>query len=1075
VYRFWHDLLSIGQWENTRAIMEFRLLGPIELWSAGEQFSLGPTRERGVLAILLLSPRTIVPAQMLIDRLWDTRPPAKARESLSAYVTRLRRRLEHAQVDRGCLVARAHGYFFDVDPEAIDLHRFRRLCRQAGALAESGDLEHAASLLRDADALWRGQALAGLPGDFAVRMRRSLEEERRAALLQRIELELALGRNEGQVGELGELLAQYPLDEAVVAAQMKALYQSGRPADALALYRDTRIRLIDELGTEPGSMLSEVHQRVLRRDPQLAVTLADQGLGHASQPDTLPPDIGDFIGREAEIRLLTSGLEGTSRVAVIRGMPGVGKTALAIQTARSVRESYPNGLIYLCFHSHDPAHPPLDEAGALHRLLQMLAIPAGRIPAGMGQRVALWHAQLARRRAVVVLDDVARADQIRAIVPGVSECLILITSRRGLSVLSDACMVTLDVLPAPDAITLFNRVAGLERASDHDQVAEAVRLCGRLPLAIRLAASRLGQGDPPTLAGLVDELSYLPSYPSAAGLAGHEVVSALDLSYRGLTQDQRRVFRRLGVHPCTLISPHAAAAISGRPLSATQAALSALLDHHLLTRATASQFRFHDLVRGYSAACARHEDTQHERRDAVARLLDYYLQTADRADRMLYPHRRRMEVPVTHRPADSPAVETPEDAMRWLDLEWRSVLQAGQHAGEHEWKRQCADLIHVLAGFLETRAYWDEAIAAHSMALQASRDLDDPARIARAALELSVVSQQTGRHEATLQLAEEAAKIYSSRGDSRGRAEAVDRIGMAHYYSARFREALAHFHDATELYRACRDRHGVAVTLDHTGITCGYLGRYADAIGHLREALGLYRDIGDRRGEAKVLNNTGNVQENLGYHRDALQNYRLALEIFQEIGGRWNRAILHSNMGGIHRYKGNYSEALIDYRKALAIYRDIGDLRHHAGALHDIGSAYQCLELYGEALVHHQKALSIAEQIGDSYVRVIALNGIADAHRGSGRHEEALDRYGAALRLAREIGEPLEEAKILEGIAETRLRTRGTGAARIALRQALDIFERLGVSEAELVRVRIDVLELTDGDSGPDLAGGGWQ
>src|SRR6185437_13363935 len=486
------------------------------------------------------------------------------------------------------------------------------------------------------------------------------------------------------------------------------------------------------------------------------------------------------------------------------------------------------------------------------------------------------------------------------------------------------------------------------------------------------------------------------TYASAAGPGGRQLVSAFDLSYRGLSQDQRRLFRRLGVHPCALISPHAAAALSGQPLPATQAALSALLDHHLLTKATASQFRLHDLIRGYAAACARREDPEHERREAVGRLLDYYLQTADRADRVLYPHRRRMQVPVIHPPADSPPVETQEDAASWLDLEWRSILQAGQHAGEHEWKRQCADLTHVLAGFLETTAHWDEAIAAHTLALQAGRDLDDPARIARAALELSVVSQQTGRHEATLLLAEEAAAIYNSSGDGRGRAEAVDRVGMAHYYSARFREALAYFHDATELYRACGDWHGVAVTLDHTGITCGYLGRYPDAIGHLREALGLYREIGDRRGEAKVLNNTGNVHEHLGFHRDALQNYRLALEIFQEIGGRWNRAILHSNIGGIHRYKGNYSEALIDYRRALAIYRDIGDLRHHAGALHDIGCVYQCLEQYGEALIHHQKALSIAEQIGDSYVHVIALYGIADAHRGSGRHGEALDRYGAA-------------------------------------------------------------------------------
>ncbi len=1051
-----------------QAIMEFRLLGPIELWSAGEQYDLGPARERGVLAILLLSARTIVPAEVLIDRLWDARPPAKARESLSAYVTRLRGRLQNAQVGRACLVARAHGYLLDIDPEAIDLHRFRRLCRQAAALAESGDPEHAAVLLRDADELWHGPALAGITGDFAERMRSSLEKERRAAMLQRIELELTAGPPAGQLGELGELLALYPLDEAVIAAQMKALYQSGRASDALGLYRDTRIRLIAELGTEPGLMLSQLHQRILRRDPRLAVALTGPSPGRASPPYTLPPDIGDFVGRQAEIRLLTSEDAKVTRVAVISGMPGVGKTALAVQAARSAGRAYPDGAVYLCFHSHDPAHPPLDEAGALHRLLQMLAIPAERIPAETGKRAALWHAELGRIRAVVVLDDVAEADQIQAIVPRAGGCLVLITSRRSLPFLNDTSVLTLDVLPARDAITLFKQVAGLEGAGNSGQVAEAVRLCGHLPLAIKLTASRLAQGEPLTLAGLVDELSYPPAYPSAAGPAGDQLVSAFDLSYRSLTQGQRQFFRRLGVHPCALISPHAAAALSDRPLPVAQAELAALLDHHLLTSATASQFRFHDLIRGYATTCARLEDPRHEQREAVGRLLDYYLQTADRADRVLYPHRRRMQVPVTHPPADSPAVETQEGAAGWLNLEWRSILQAGQHAGEHEWKRQCADLVHVLAGFLETRAYWDEAIAAHTMALQACRDLDDPARIARAALELSVVSQQTGRPEATLLLAEEAAAIYTSLGDERGRAESVDRIGMAHYYSARFREALAYFHDATELYRGCEDPHGVAVTLDHTGITCGYLGRYPDAIDHLGEALALYRDIGDKRGEAKVLNNTGNVQEHLGYHRDALQNYRQALEIFQQIGGRWNRAILHSNMGGIHRYKGNYPEALIDYRKALAIYRDIGDLRHHAGALHDIGCTYKGLELYGEALIHHQKALLIAEQIGDSYVQVIALYGIAEAHRGSSRHEEALDRYGAALRLAREIGEPYEEAKILEGIAEARLRTRRKDAARIALRQALDIFERLGVSEAELVRVRIDTLELTGGRGAPD-------
>ena len=216
------------------------------------QRDLGPARERCVLAILLLTPRTIVPAETLIDRLWDTRPPAKARESLSAYLARLRASLRQAVGDDVQLAGRARGYVLDVDPEAVDLHQFRRLRRQADALAASGDHDQAATLLREADGLWRGPALAGIDGDWVARMRDSLEEERRAALLERVECELALGRHADLVGELHHLLAQYPLDETFIAHQMTALYRSGRPGDALSLYRETRSRLVEEQGTEPG-------------------------------------------------------------------------------------------------------------------------------------------------------------------------------------------------------------------------------------------------------------------------------------------------------------------------------------------------------------------------------------------------------------------------------------------------------------------------------------------------------------------------------------------------------------------------------------------------------------------------------------------------------------------------------------------------------------------------------------------------------------------------------------------------------------------------------------------------------
>ncbi len=1039
--------------------MEFRVLGPIELWLAGQERDLGPTRARGVLAVLLLTPRTIVPAEALIDRLWDTRPPPKARESLSVYIARLRASLRQAVGDGVRLAGRDRGYVLDVDPEAVDLYQFRRLRRQADALTAGGDYDHAALLLREADKLWRGPALAGIRGDWVARMRDSLEEERRAAILKRVECELELGRHADLVGELGHLLAQYPLDETLVAHQMAALYGSGRQGEALSLYRDTRSRLIEEQGTEPGPALSELHQRILHGDPQLAGRLADRRLGREPGPDTLPPETVEFVGRGEELGLLTGSRGDTPRVGVIEGMPGVGKTALAIHAARVVAGQYPDGMFYLNFHTHDPGRPSLDAAEALHRLLRMMTAPTTPIPDAIGERAALWRAQLSRRRAVVILDDAARHDQIRPLLPVAGRCLILITTRRKLPDLEGASALTLDVLSHDDAITLFRRMAGKDSTHDEDEVAAAVRLCGRLPLAIQLTAGRLARDYPPRLADLVEELSQSPARLGGPGAASPELMSAFDLSYRALEPDHQRLFRRLGVSPCAHVSLQAAAALDGGTLAEAEKALAALLDHHLLARAPAGQYRFQDLIRGYAAVRAAREDPEPEQRQAVGRLLDYYLHTADQADRVLLPFRRRMPASVTQPSAASPALGTQENAAAWLESEWRNILQAAQHAGRHEWKQKCADLTHVLAGFVEIRAYWDEAIAAHTLALQACRDLVDPARIAQASLELSEVSQQTGRHEATLPLAEDAAAIYRSLADRRGEAEALDQIGMAHQRAGRFREALAYYHEARILYRDTEDQRGVANTLSHSGVACWHLGRYPDAMAHLHDALSLYRDIEDRRGEAKTLNNLGKMQLYLGYHRDALECYQQSLKIFSEIGGAKNEAILYHNIGSVYDYKGSYEEGLAAYRRALAIYRDIGDLPDEADVLNDIGAIYQRAECYDEALIYHEKARVIAEEIGNLSQQVIALRRIADVRRGSGRYDEAFDHYHTALRLAREIGDPYEEAKILEGIAETTLSTQRPHPARILFRQALDIFERLGVPEAESARIRIETID----------------
>jgi len=1039
--------------------MEFRALGPIELWSAGQRQDLGPARARCILAILLLTPRTIVPVETLIDRLWDTRPPPKARESLSVYIARLRASLRQAVGDNVRLVGRARGYVLEVDPEAVDVHQFRRLRRQADALAASGDYDHAAALLREADGLWRGEALAGIRGDWVARMRDGLEEERRAAVVERVGCELARGRHADLVGELRHLLAQYPLDETLVALQMTALYGSGRPADALSLYRETRGRLVDEQGTEPGPALAELHQRILGRDPGLAARPSGQRLVPAPPPDTLPPEAAEFVGRRNELATLTGEHGSSPGITVIEGMPGVGKTALAVRAARLVSGNYPDGTLYLDLHSGDPGSPSLDPAEALHRLLRMMSVPAAQIPGTIGDRAALWRAQLSRRRAIVILDDAAQPDQIRPLLPAPGRCLLLITTRRRLADVGDAGTLTLDVLAEGDAITLFRQIAGEDRTREADQAAEAVRLCGRLPLAIQLTASRVAQDPQLSLAHLIEELSQSPARLGGTGAACPEVMSAFDLSYQALEPGHQRFFRRLGAGPGASVSLPAAAALDGCTLAEAEKALATLLDYHLLTRAPDGQFRFHDLIRGYAAMRAAHDDPEAEQRQAIGRLLDYYLHTADQADRVLHPFRHRRPVAISQRPAASPPVATEEDAARWLESEWRNILQAAQHAGRHEWKQKCADLTHVLADFMEIRTYWNEAIAAHTLALEACRDLADPARIAQASLALSAVRQQSGRYEAARQPAEEAAAIYRSLADPGGEAEALDQLGLVHQRTARSREALAYFHEARLLYRDAGDQRGIADALSHSGIACWHLGRYPEATDHLKDALFLYRGAGDRRGEAKTLNNLGRIHLYRGYHRDALDAYQRSLQIFREIGGAQHEAIVHHNIGNVHHYKGSFEDGLAACRQALAIYRSIGDLPDEADVLNDIGAIYQSAACYDEALVHHEKARLIAEEIGNLSQRLIALRNIADIQRCSGQYGEAFDHYHTALRLAREIGDLYEEGKILEGIAESTLSTQQPAAARIVFRQALDIFERLGVPEAESARIRIETMD----------------
>jgi DNA-binding SARP family transcriptional activator len=1041
--------------------VEFRILGPVELWAAGQRRPLGSPKEACVLAVLLYTaPRPVSP-ETLVDRVWGAGPPNKARESLWAYIARLRRIL--VDVGDARLVSRSGLYVLETDPENIDLRRFRQLRNQARAIAESGDKRHAAELLREADQLWLGEPLAGIAGDWARQTRDVLEQERLTAIMDRITAELELGNEADLARELSELAQQHPLTEPIVEHLMVALYRTGRQAEALEAYRQARQRLVSEIGTEPGLGLRTLHQRILQGDQSLAATPGAWAT-HRVAPNNLPRDIPDFIGREEELNTLAeaTGSEQARTsltVVAIDGMAGVGKSTLAIHAAHRSAARFPDGQIFLRLYAHDPYEEPVDPATALETLLRVTSAPGSEsktLPPSVEERAALWREQVANRRMLIVLDDAASRDQIQPLLPGAPGCLVLITSRRRLAGLPGARSLSLDVLRPPDAADLFTRIVGPQRCVDTDAVAEIVRLCGYMPLAIQVVASRLRHRPAWTVADLAQRLTTTQHRLGEIRGEELEVASSFELSCRYLTREQQRAFRGLGCYPGPDFSLYAAAAASGASLSDTERVLESLVDYHLLEESGHGRFRCHDLVREYSVELADREDTEATRRAITCRLLDFYLYQADRADRILYPHRRRIGVETGGGPAEMPGLTTQPEALGWMEAERLNLLRAVQYSAGRGYPGHARLLPHVMAQFLEAEGYWQDAAQVHGLALDAWRAAADPSGEAQAHVDLCMSRVRAGYVEDALTHGKAGLEIFQTLGDERGQAEALDRLGLVFWLVAQFPDALKRFEESLDLHRATGNTYGEAEALGHMGIASFHVGRYQEALDNSQRALELFRDIGDAIGEAKMLNNIGDIEQILGAHGEALAHYRQALPIANQIGGRQAEAVLLNNIGNACQHMGGYDDALSYLRQALGIYGDIGDRRGEADALNNIGTVYRRMRRSDEAIVHHQKALGIAYSLAEDYEAARAQQSLGDVYLDMGKHGPALEHYRDALGLSRTIGAPYGEACALDGIGSVLRHTEGEAAAREHWRQALQIFERIGVPEAQTVRSRLN-------------------
>ncbi|MGC9671358.1 BTAD domain-containing putative transcriptional regulator [Planosporangium sp. 12N6] len=947
--------------------MEFRLLGPLEVGHTGGVVALGGPRQRAVFAALLLHANDTVSVSYLVDAAWET-PPATPGSNIRTYVAGLRRRLDAAGSAASRLVSRPGGYALRVEPGELDLATFDELAGRGEQALRAGEVAEAATCFEEALRLWRGQPLEGLAVGPPVRAELARLDERRLIVVeQHAQTMIELGRYEPLIGELRRAVLRHPLREQLWAQLMRALYQADRAAEALQAYESARRVLADELGADPGPELRRLHQGMLRGDGWLPAGRAERRTVEVRR-NALPRDLADFTGREDELRRLRVALSDASMRAVpivtIDGMAGVGKTALVVHAAHRLADRYPDAQLMIDLHAHTPDREPLDAAAALDELLRAWGVPADEIPRGLNEQTARWRSELADRRALIVLDNAASAEQIRPLLPGSPGCLVLVTSRRQLVELESNLAISLDLLTPSDAVTLFARVAGEQRAAaELDSVREVVALCGNLPLAIRLAAARLRSRPTWSVSHLADRLRDGQRRLSELSGTDRGVAAAFTLSYHHLAPGQQRLFRLLGLHPGTDLDAYLAAALADLGLRDADQFLEDLLDVHLLQQPAVGRYRFHDLLRQYARTTVERNEPESSRRQAVTRMLDYYLHVAHLAAEQLNPGGRHAAVGSARRPAENPTVADHAAALAWLETERTNLADAAAYAAGHGWYTHAWQLPHALWFFYFIRGHAKDWTTTHRLALDASEHLNDQVALAVTRKNLGTACWQTGKYDEALEHYRYALAGYRAVGDDHGRSAVLNNLGLIYRSLHRYEDAVDHYREALVLARKTGDRQGEGQTLGNLGSVYERLGRYETAIDHTRQALDLMRETGDRRDEGDTLSTLGTIYRHLGQYDRSREHLHQALRIAREVGDRTTETVILNDIAETHRAQGQYREALLHHHQALDHSRTVQDRLQQARAHDGIGHLLRERDL-AAARQNWRQALDIYTELG---------------------------------------------------------------------------------------------------------------
>ncbi|WP_405772011.1 BTAD domain-containing putative transcriptional regulator [Streptomyces sp. NBC_01538] len=1001
--------------------LRFNILGTLEGWAGGTRLRFGGSIQERVLATLLFEPGRIVPVTRLVEAAWDEEPPTSAAHQVRKAVSELRRRIPRGA---GVVVTDDPGYRVELGDGQLDLNEFADLLRVARAAVSADRTAEAEAALRQALALWRGPVMAGRGGRVIEAAATAWEERRLTAAEQHFELRLAHGEAAELIGDLRDLISRHPLRETLRGHLILALYRSGRVAEALEEYAAVRSLLVEELGIEPGAQLARLHEGILREDLELALPSAEPLPAPATavpEPGpadrgvcTLPYDLTDFTGRDEELRLLLEkacepGGEGT-RIIAVDGMGGSGKTTLAVRAAHRLADHYPDGQLFLDLRGFTPGERPLQPVVALESLLRSLGVPDEQLPGDTEERTALWRVAVARKRMLILLDNAVDASQVIPLLPASSGCLVLITSRGQLVDLDGAEWIGLGMLAPSESAMLLAETLGVERtAAEPEAVAELAELCGRLPLALRIAAARLRNRPRWTVAHLVERLSHETGRLNELSTGRRSVTATLELSYQALSAGGRAGFRLLGQHLGTEIDVWSAAALMGTSVREAEDLLEDLLDAHMVQQYALGLYSFHDLVRSFARSLPG-DDAGGE--VPAGRLLPYYLGATETACEVLFPDRLRMDVDVLVPSASElPPLRTAAQAMDWFDREYHTIQLAMDREGDLADPACVVRLTRNLAFYLYTRSKPDEQVSQGITAVRAARRLGDQRLLCLSLNNLGVAQWRVGRFRDGIDSVSEARRIARALGDEVGEAMSVGRLGLLHLDNGELAEAVRCLEQAVVLRRESGYVAGEADSWANLSSAYRRLGRYPEAVAAAEKALRVNRRVGVPDREKPAPNDLAAALLGMDEPERALAVLDEHLTPGDEARQTENHALTLALSAEARQLLGDAERALRDADRAREIVGRSG-VRLRASEVENItGRVHRRAGDPARALSLHRLALDHATALGYRAEILDALTGLADAAEELGEKEEAVAYRERARVLAAELG-------IGEGAAE---------------------------------------------------------